>query len=519
MEGRYTRRRLLKSSGGAALAAGLAGVPVVAAESAAAAPASDEATPRRGGTLEVSITDTSTTDRLDPSMPLNTNDIISQNLIYDGLLATDANFAIHPGLASSWSSNAKGTVWQFKLRDAEFHDGTPVTADDVVWNLRRAVDPKGQGTALPQFTPSMTPGGIKAVGKKTVRIELKIPNFFLPNLLAGFYTLIAKKGTNFKNPVGSGPFTVETFKPGSLFEAARNPNYWKPGFPYLDGVRLVAVPDQATKVQTVINGTAHVGDSTEPKFVAQVLNSGTSAVVSARGGAVPMFVFQGDKKPFTDQRVLQALKLLVDRQKMASTVYFGHAIPSADIPIPVTDPYYPKGIRPLQRDPERAKALLKAAGYSDLTLNIFTAQLFPGLTDLPVLYKEMAKAGGVKVNVKNTPVQTYISSIVLKRPAFMDVWTRQHTMALVPLLYTAGSPYNETHFANAKVGQLFALAAAQKSVAKQKALIADAAELIQKECSQIIPVTQDLIWIRKKNVRGVQVNWSSFVSVRNAWLT
>jgi len=518
MASQLTRRRLLERS--ALIAAGVGVSGAAGLKSAFGAVARDAAGPKRGGTLEVSITDTSTTDRLDPSIPLNTNDILSQNLIYDPLVMTDANFKVHPGLAKSWDANSKGTVWQFRLRDGvQFHDGSAFTADDVVWSLRRAVDPKGQGTGLPQFTPSMTPAGIKAVGKNIVRIELKIPNFFLPNLLAGFYTLVAKKDTkDWKKPVGTGPFMVESFQPGKLFEARANPHYWRSGFPYLDGIRLVAVPDQATKVQTVVNGTAHVGDSTEPKFVAQVMNSGAATVVSARGGAVPMFVFQGDKKPFTDVRVLQALKLLVDRKRMANSVYFGHAIPSADVPIPVTDPYYPKGIKPLTRDPEKARSLLKQAGYSDLTLNIFTAQLFPGLTDLPVLYKEMARDGGVTVNVKNTPVQTYISSIVLHRPAFMDVWTRQHTMALVPLLYTAGSPYNETHFANAEVAKLFARAAAQRSVTRQKALIADAAQLIQDRCSQIIPVTQDLIWIRKKNVKGVQVNWSSFVSIRGAWI-
>lgn len=521
MTGRaQSRRDFLEHSGRLALGAGLAGTLAGSSIGTTSALAVATAKPKRGGILEVSMTDTSTTDRLDPTVPLNTHDIVSTNLIYDGLVRLDQNFKALPALATAWEPNAKGTVWEFTLRDGvTFHDGKPFTAKDVVWSLRRAVDPKGKGTGLPQFTATIPLDGIKAVGKNKVRFNLKQPNFFLPQLLGGFYTLIAQEGTkNFKKPAGTGPFKVESFAPGQLFEARRNEDYWESGIPYLDGVRLVAVPDQANKVQTVVSGTAHLGDSMEPKFIALITGSGKADLLTARGGHFPMMVWQQDKKPFSDRRVMQALKLVVDRKKVVDQIYFGKADISPDIPIPPSDPFFPKGLPAPAHDPEKAKALLKQAGQSGLTFNFYTSQLYPGFVDLPVLYKEMAKAAGITVNIKISQPQTYISSIVLQRPAFQDGWTRQHTMALPPLLYTAGSPYAETNFTDPRVARLFAEATGTSNFAVQKRKVADAAAIIQNVGTQVIPCADWFIWPKKKNLHGAEANWGSFIKLREAYL-
>ncbi len=477
--------------------------------------------PARGGLLEVSVTDTNNADRLNPIVPINTNDILSQAMVFDGLTRIDKDFKVTPGLAESWEANDDGTIWEFRLRSGvEFHDGKPFTADDVVWTLQRDFDPKGEGAGVAIFEQYVKPAGVTAKSPTLVQIRLERPNFFMPALLGGFYTNIAQAGTkDFAKPAGTGPFKVKSFQPGSLFEGERNPNYWESGLPYLNGVRLVAVPEQAAKVQSVTDGSAHLGDSMEPKFFSQVEESGAAEVLSAPGGSFPVIVFQGDKAPFDDPRVVEALKLLIDRQKIVDQVYFGRAAITADVLIPPSDPYFPQDLKPPTRDVEQAKALLKEAGQENLSFTLHTSEFFPGVTDIPVLYKEMAAEAGVSIDVKVNQVQTYQTNVLYQEPVFMDAWLRQLTVALPPLLYTPGGAYNESKFTDPEPARLFTEAVATNDKTEQKAKIAEAATIIAENASSIIPCSGDFIWPKKKNVKGLEANWGTLVTLRTAYLT
>jgi peptide/nickel transport system substrate-binding protein len=523
-ERRVTRRRLIQVGVGT----GVVGAGIVAAVALSAGGddddgdggASGSSKPRRGGVLEVSVTDTNNADRLNPIVPINTNDILTQSMVFDGLTRIDLEFNVSPGLAESWEPNADGTVWEFRLRDGvEFHDGKTLTADDVVWTLQQDFDPDGEGAGLAIFERYVRPEGVKAKSPTLVEISLERPNFFLPALLGGFYTNIAQEGTkDWSNPPGTGPFSVKSFKPGSLFEGERNPNYWESGIPYLEQVRLVAVPEQATKVQSVTDGTAQLGDSMEYKFLSQVEESDVADVLSAPGGSFPVIVFQGDQAPFDDPRVVEALKLLIDREKIVQQVYFGRAAVTPDVLIPPSDPYFPSELSPPARDVEKAKSLLRQAGQSQLNITLNTSEFFPGVTDIPVLFKEMAEPAGVNIAVKVNQVQTYQTNVLYQVPAFMDAWLRQLTVALPPLLYTPGSAYNESKFTNPRPAQLFTEAVATNDKATQKAKIGEAATIIANEASSIIPCSGDFIWPKKQNLKGIQPNWGTLVTLRTAYL-
>src|SRR5689334_12320530 len=132
MTNHWTRKQLLQRSGGAVAAATLLG-PLSAcggSSSASSGGSSAAGKPRRGGTLQVSVTDSSTTDRLNPIVPINTHDILAMGMIYDGLTRIDLDFTPKPGLAESWEPNTTGTVWEFTLRNGvTFHDGKSLTPE------------------------------------------------------------------------------------------------------------------------------------------------------------------------------------------------------------------------------------------------------------------------------------------------------------------------------------------------------------------------------------------------------
>lgn len=508
--------RLGRAAAGASLIGSVAGVPL-----AGSAWASTAANPKRGGTLEVSVTDSSTTDSLDPAKPINTHDVLALGLIFDGLTRVDLKFKTYPGLAESWDSDKLGKVWEFRLRKGvTFHNGKSLTADDVAWSLRRATDPKGIGTGVSELNPYLIPSGIKVVNPTTVRFTLLRPNFFWPAFLGFFFTNIGQNGTTkWNKPAGTGPFMVEKFQPGGDFLVKKNPNYWDHGLPYLDAVRLVNVYDQGTKVETVLSGSAHLGDTMVPKYIPTVQQSGAADLVTGKGGAMIVNGFQGDKKPFSDPNVRKALKLVVDRQQMVDQIYFGHASVTPDIPIPPSDPLYPVGLKPPTRDPERAKSLLKKAGFANLSYTTNTSDWYPGPSQEAVLFKQQAAAAGINVDIKVWQVQTYLSRVLYHVPAFMDAWLRQQALMLGPLLYTPGSAFNETHVNNPQIPKLFASAAASNDPVKQKARVADACGLIASDSAQVIPCHVDIFWPKKKNLQGISPNWATLMTFRTAYLT
>ena len=383
-------------------------------------------------------------------------------MVFDGLTRIDLDFNPSPGLAESWESNDDGSVWEFRLRNGvEFHDGKTLTADDVVWTLQQDFNPKGEGAGLAIFEQYVKPQGVKAKSPTLVQITLERPNFFLPALLGGFYTNIAQESTkDWSKPAGTGPFSVKSFKPGSLFEGVRNPNYWESGIPYLDQVRLVAVPEQAAKVQSVMNGTAQLGDSMEYKFLSQVEGSDTAEVLSAPGGSFPVIVFQGDKAPFNDARVVQALKSLIDRKKIVDQVYFGRAAVTPDVLIPPSDPYFPQDLcpAPVRRGPGEDPAQGGRPGAAEHHAQHIG--VLPRRHRHPGAVQGDGRRGRGGHRRQGQPGSDLPDQRPVPGAAFMDAWLRQLTVALPPLLYTPGGAYNESKFTNPKPAQLFTEAVA-----------------------------------------------------------
>ena len=185
---RFSRRSLLK--GAAAVGAAAAIGPIAAAcgssDGGTAASESPAAgvSPTKGGDLMVGIVGGSAKDTADPQVGSYEPDIAIQYIMYEGLCNFDFDAQVVNQLAETVEPNADGTVWQIKLRDGmTWHDGKPITADDVVYSMERIVDPKDPKTAVASLS-GVTPGGTKKVDDLTVEIKLKTANVLLPEGLA-----------------------------------------------------------------------------------------------------------------------------------------------------------------------------------------------------------------------------------------------------------------------------------------------------------------------------------------------
>jgi peptide/nickel transport system substrate-binding protein len=510
------RREFLRATGGAVLLSSISALSVVGCGgSEDADPEAKTTEPRRGGRLLMSITDGSAFESFDPEELGSTFATVAGGLIYEGLTTVDKQtFEAKPLVAESWEATPQLTEWTFTLRaGVTFHNGRPVTADDVVWSLRRAFgSPEGRSTTAAFFDLE----DITKADARTVRIRLEKPHAYIDRLVGRGNTPILPEGfEDFADPIGCGPF-VHRRLTSTSFEAERFDGYFLEGRPYLDAVRLQLVPEQSTKLETVLSGDAHIGDGMPAKLIRLVDGSDDADTFVTRDSAFRSIVLR-EEKGFADPRVTRALKMLVERDKIADLVFRGNARPTPDIAIAPSDPLFPKDLPIPPYNPEQAAALLREAGKDRLSIELGTGDVQAGMNDIAVLFQESARAGGVRVDIKSVPVDSFIESFT-RYPAVMSTWARGALYTYLPLLYSPGSDYDEVGYSNPRPARMLEEAISLPTLEERRQKVADACQIIQSDRGEIVPVHLDDVWPKKKALQGVESSLQAILTFRNAHL-
>ena len=238
--------------------------------------AATDATPRVGGRIRVASISSSIADTLDPAKGSLSTDYVRVYMMYSGLTQYDSKLAAQPGLAEEIDSS-DATLWTVKLRKGvEFHDGKPLAPADVVYSLLRHKDASlgSQVRAIAQQFAD-----VRASGPNEVQIRLTAANVDLPVILADAHFLIIKEGTtDFRTAVGTGPYRCADFNPGVRTVGRRNPNYWKPGRPYLEEIELIGIDDDSSRVDALLAGDVQLINGLNARSVQRVRASGDCTV-------------------------------------------------------------------------------------------------------------------------------------------------------------------------------------------------------------------------------------------------
>jgi peptide/nickel transport system substrate-binding protein len=452
-EKRLTRRDVLK--GAAALGAITALGPLASAcgssdDTSSTATESAAGTPNKGGDLMVGIVGGSAKDTADPHTGSYEPDIAIQYIMYEGLTAWDFDMNLTNLLAETIEPNADGTVWQVKLRDGVmWHDGKPVTADDVVFSMDRIVDPKDPKVGAAALT-GVTPGGTKKVDDTTVEITLSTANVLLDENLAERSCKIVPVGFDPKAPIGSGPFKMVEMKPGESFKWDAFADYWDTP-PNVDTLTMIEFADDTARINALNSGQIQAM-SQLPKSQAKVIEATEGlALLNAETGAWRPFTMRIDVKPFDDVRVRQAFRLIVDRQQMIDQAYSGLGALGNDMygRYDAGTPDLPQRMQ----DIEQAKSLLKQAGYdNNLTVELVTSEGALGGDEVAAaqVFAEQAKAAGVTVKLKKTDASVFYGDDYLSWPFAQDFWATRTFLAQASQGTMPDAPYNETHWENAE---------------------------------------------------------------------
>jgi peptide/nickel transport system substrate-binding protein len=471
---RPSRRDVLKL--GMVAAAGLSGLTSLSACAAVPQKPAPNTPQVRGGVYSHGATGGGLKDTLDPHFPVTVPDIARCFQLYEPLLRWNAQYEIEPSVAESVTPNADNTQWTIKLRDGvEFHNGKSVTAEDVMFTLARVTDPKKPGSGGTELATILELPNSKIVDPTTILLQLNSPYAVLDQLLAEYTVGVIPTDFDSSKPVGTGPFGLTSFVPGQLSRMARHDNYWD-GPAWVDELYIYDFADPAAQVNALLAGQLQSVDNLPPYLANTIEQQGASPLVSESGAWVP-FTMRVDQAPFSDVRVRQALRLVVDRQQMIDQALSGFGVLGNDMYSPF-DPAYAKDLPQREQDIDQAKSLLAQAGQSDLDVELVTSSgVGAGAVESANLYVEQAKAAGITVRLTKADSNTFYGDRYLSWNFAQDFWNTRNYIPQVAACAVKTATYNETHFDDPNFNALIDAAKKEPDPAKRTTFLHDAQEI------------------------------------------
>lgn len=513
-----TRRELVERAAAAGLVVSAGGLLADAALGAAPKP-------KRGGTLRVAlIGGNASGDNLDPHTPSGAPELqqaFRQN-VYSKLTDLSAKGTYDMQLAESMTADKTGTVWNVKLkRGVVFHDGSPLTADDVIYTLRRILDPANNYESAAANIDMIDPKGLKKVSKTELIIRLKRPWFDLPSALGQRFISIVKQGAKapytVQNTNGTGAFKLTGWTPGEKFSYAANRKYFESGKPYVDKMTMIGIPDPVTRVNALISGQVDAINDVPAAQIPVIIRAGRQILAGKAGGWIPIYM-DTQSKPFTDVRVRRAMKLLMNRPQAMLSAVGKYGLTANDI-FARWDPLYNSELPQRKYDPERALSLLKQAGQQDTQFVLHASSVQSEITPQALVLAQGAKKVGVKLTVQSDPADSYWDKVYGSVPFAFSSWGYRPFFAQWLQSFVSWNSL-ETKWADKsqhKASRLVYKAAATANPTVRKELAFEAQKLLWEDGGYIISFFKKPIDGLSKKVHGLKPHPFPFLGWYRFW--
>jgi peptide/nickel transport system substrate-binding protein len=477
-------------------------------------------------------------------LPGNIPDSISTIVgmhIFEGLVDYDENLKIIPVLAERWEILDNGTAYVFHLRkNVKFHDGADFNAQAVKKNFDYLFSANLRNVGVYKGIIKE----VQVVDDYTVKIVLFQPNSaFLYRLAqsSGWFVspqAIEKFGHDpalmSKNPVGTGPFMFKEWKAGESVELVKNPNYWRQGLPYLDRIIFRVVAEDVSRVNQVRAGDADLMYNPPPALLA-ALEQDKALQIKVVPTVRTIFIgLNTSRPPLNDVRVRQALNYAVDKERLCKVLMRGLAKPSDSPLSSMTFGYFSTGGYPY--DPNKAKQLLKEAGYENLKLELITPKgRYLNDYETAVAIQGMLKEVGVTVDVKPMEWGSYVSKILSRKPEDWDYqmfllgWapgTAEGHQVLFPLFHSSNRmdspnttmPYNNYFYSNPKVDELIQKIGLEIDEKKLLEYFKEAQKIVVQDAPWIFLYEMNIAAVMRKELQGVKIYPTERVNLAEAWI-
>jgi peptide/nickel transport system substrate-binding protein len=454
--------------------------------------------------------------------------VISQ--VGETLVVSGKDLVARPLLAESWKPNKDGSVWTFNIRkNVKFHDGTPMTAKDVVASINRIADPANGSNALSALKGVLSKGGAKQVDDFTVEFHLDAPNGNFPYTVStdNYNAIIIPADYNgdFESKmIGTGAFKLEkyTAKAGASF--VRNDDYWG-GKPLPDRVEIGFYDDYQPQILALQGGQIDFIQQIPILQAAGILNDPNVDMMSTPSTAHSQVHMRTDKDPFKDKRVRQAIALCMDRPKIVNGLMRGKAQIGNDSPFASAYPYTDKSVPQRQKDIAKAKELLAAAGMPDGFEVTLTTEKYLELPDYAVIIQNAVKEIGGKITLNVMDQGAYYGDAVPGKSPWLDsdmgITDYGHrgvpNVFLTAPLKSDGS-WNSAHFNSKDYDALLASYIAALDVESQTAVAGKIQTLLLDESPILFTYFYDYMSAARKGSTGIEVTAMAHLFLHNAKL-
>lgn len=492
------------------------------------------AAPRRGGVLKVASVVHKMSNPAQISWGKVSN-ILRQVAEY--LTVTGTDNITRPLLAEDWKASDDLKTWTFNLRRGiRFNNGDEFTADDVVFTMNLWLNKDVNSSMLGLVGSYLSPQGIEKTGEYQVTLHLKRPEIGLPEHFFHYPALILNhrtfEGDFRKAPHGTGPYRLKTYKEAEIAVLEARNDYWQKGadgkpLPYLDGMTFIEIgTETAPQLATLMSGEVDMidlADAGSPDIMLAAKKDSNLVVQSVTTSQVRVLRMRTDIDPWKDNRVRRAIKLCQRRDKILKLAYFNEGLEGQDFHVYPGHPEYCPQPTP-EYNPEKARALLKEAGYPDgIKLELNAGADWSDVMRFAEILKEDARPAGLELVVKTMPVNQYWEKWT-ELGLGITPWTHRSLSTMVlNLAYGAddeGRPvaWNETRWVDQEFNQLLNQANGTLDVDRRKQIFCKLEKIQQERGSIGIPFWQNLWMVTGKKLKGVKPHPNLFMLFNEAYL-
>ncbi len=453
------------------------------------------------------------------------------------LTLTDKNNITRPYLLEKWEVSDDLKTWTLYVRkDVKWHSGRPLTADDVVWNLKRVCDPAIGSSMLGLFTGYLVQevdtgqkddkgnpkkssklwadNAIEKVDDHTVKLNAFSPQIAVAEHLFHYPMFILDPEENGKfgpGANGTGPFELIEFTVGKNAKYKPRSDYWGDG-PYLDSFEFVDLGDNpgagiAAMASKQVDGLSEA-DAVQINSMKAFPHVAVHKVETTQTIVARM---HPDVEQFKDKRVRQAMRYAIDRDKVIQTSLLGAGTPAEDHHVAPSHPEY-FALPKYTRDIDKAKKLLADAGYPDgFEFDMVTRPDPIWELNTAQVLAEQFKDVGIKINIKSLPSAQYWE-VWTDAPFSLTAWGhRPLAIMTLGLAYRSNAAWNESHFSNAEFDQLLTQAEGILDP-KERSKVMEKIEIIMQEEGPIVqPFWRVFSTVMDKKVVGFELHPSQYI--------
>ena len=493
VKGGFSRREVLKLSM-------VTGVSLVAAEHLLTdGKAVIAATPKKGGSLRCASNLHGLNDTLDPVLGTSSIDYMRARATYNSLIQLSNDLTPQPELATSFEPNMDATEWTFKIREGvTFHDGKKLTADDVVYTMKRH---QGEDSISVIKAVLATVKEWKKTGPMEVKAVMSSPNADLPVLLGLFQTKIVQDGTT-GGGIGTGPFVLESFQPGVKSVHKRNENYWREGA-NLDACEITAITDPVARVNALIAGDMQMVTQIEPKAFRQIESADGVTLLSTPAALQLGICILRNTAPGDNDDFVLGMKYIQDRERIVKRILKGKGSLGNDTPVSSAHGAdFCSELPQRQFDPDKAKFHFKKSGVS--TAELFVAPVAGGIEDICLTAQANCAKIGFDLKLKKVPNDGYWGAVWMKEPLNVVTWNMRPTAnSQMGIQFGPGAAWNDTFWNNERMGELLSLSLAETDPDKRHTLFCEMQTLIHEDSGMVIPAFSNINDGIANNVMGV----------------